>query len=159
MGTIHGLRASSQARAICAGVAPPRDRDPRHEVDHGLVRRHGLSGESRHDAADVPRGELLVGRHGSGEEPPAQRGSLPRSEVGIFVAFAHLRTSDGSSVTELPSSLKLVHVDAAVSDFEPGQVRAASCWKGKWHDHQDRDHASDCTDVAGAGFEPATSGL
>ena len=51
------------------------------------------------------------------------RGSLPRSEVGIFVAFAHRRTSDGSSVTDIPSSLKLVHVDAAMSAIEPGQVR------------------------------------
>jgi hypothetical protein len=43
--------------------------------------------------------------------------------VGIFVAFAHRRTSDGSSVTEIPSSLELVHVDAAMHDIEPRQVR------------------------------------
>ena len=51
------------------------------------------------------------------------RGSRPGSEVGIFVAFAHRRTSDGSSVTEIPSSLELVHVGAAMNDIKRGQVR------------------------------------
>jgi hypothetical protein len=47
IGTIHGFCASSQASAICAGVAVLALRDRAEQIDQRLVRLAGLRREAR----------------------------------------------------------------------------------------------------------------
>ena len=69
MGTIQGFCASSQARAICAGVALFALGDWLNEVDQGQVGLARLRREARHDVAEVGRIELGVLVDLAGEEP------------------------------------------------------------------------------------------
>ena len=73
IGTIHGFWASSQARAICAGVAPFSCADPAQQIDERLVCLHGFRSEAWNRAADVGAVELGVLVDLSGEEAFAER--------------------------------------------------------------------------------------
>ena len=82
MGTIQGFWASSQANAICAGVALFPFSHRAQQIDHRLIRLPGLRREARDDVAEVgaverralvdfPREESLAKR-AEGHEPDAE---------------------------------------------------------------------------------------
>ena len=60
IGTIQGCCASSQASAICAGVALLLVRRSLQQIDQRLVLRHRLRREARQDGAEVAVAELRV---------------------------------------------------------------------------------------------------
>jgi len=53
IGTIHGFWASSQASAICAGVAFFRSADLAKQIDQSLIRFSSLRRKARDDVAEV----------------------------------------------------------------------------------------------------------
>ena len=73
MGTIHGCWASSQARAICAVVAPACGGDVVQHLDEGEVGGHGVVLEAGDAGPEVAGGERGGGVDGAGEEALAER--------------------------------------------------------------------------------------
>ena len=84
MGTIHGFWASSQASAICAGVAPLLSAMRTEQVDHRLVGRAGLGGEPGQVGADVARRRTAVRLvDAPGEEPAAERAERHQADAEL----------------------------------------------------------------------------
>ena len=89
IGTIHGFCASSQASAICAGVAFFPCRDPAQQVDQGLVRLPGLRREARERVAEVGAVERRVLVDLAGEEALAQRAEGDEADAEFFERRQH----------------------------------------------------------------------
>ena len=91
MGTIHGFCASSQASAICAGVAFFCCAMLAEQVDQRLVRLAVLRREAGNDVAEVGAVELGVLVDLAGEEPLAQRTEGNEADAEFFEGRDDLR--------------------------------------------------------------------
>ncbi len=90
IGTIQGFWASSQASAICAGVAFLRWAMAAKLVDQGEVRFPGLRREPRHHVAEIAFVEGGVFVDFSGEETFAERAERHESDSQLFEGRQHL---------------------------------------------------------------------
>ena len=91
IGTIHGLCASSQARATCAGVAPLRSAIRAEQVDERPVGPAGLGvGEARDGVAEVAALELRVRVDRAGEEALAERAERDEADPELLERREHL---------------------------------------------------------------------
>ncbi len=84
IGTIHGFCASSQASAICAGVAFLPAAICAEQIDQRLVRLAGLRREARHDVAEVGPVEGRVRVDRAGEKTLAQRAEGHEADAEFF---------------------------------------------------------------------------
>ena len=84
IGTIHGFCASSQASAICAGVAFFRAAIRAEQIDQRLVRLARLRREARERVAEVVAVERRVCVDRAGEEALAQRAERHEADAEFF---------------------------------------------------------------------------
>jgi hypothetical protein len=115
IGTIHGFCASSQASAICAGVAFFRSAMLAEQIDQGLIRLESLRREARQGAAEVGAVELRVFVDLAREEALAQRAVGDKADSEFLQRRDHflLRSPPPQRVFALQSRDRLHRVRAA----------------------------------------------
>ena len=89
IGTIHGFCASSQASAICAGVAFSGCSEFAEQVHHGLIGFAIFRREARDDIAEIVFVELRIFADLSGEEAFAQRAEGNEADAEFFECRNH----------------------------------------------------------------------
>ena len=106
IGTIHGFWASSQASAICAGVACLRGGDLAEQIDQGLVRLARLRREARDDVAEVAAVERRVLVDRAGEEALAERAEGDEADAEFLERRQDLRPRARATTANIRSAAR-----------------------------------------------------